>query len=149
MPNISTIFSTLVMTFSRCLSLHDHANFLCTAKLSKDVLPLNLVSVLLCSLNQILLEFGMSDPCLQKSCWVSLKKTLLLSCPCHPYFAADKGPKYVENISSRSLKKPSDLRKLRLLSVYFSIFWVIEFTGISKIAILLHSNLAKLEHWSI
>ena len=52
MPNISTIFFHLVITFSRCLSLYDHANFLYTAKLSKDVLPLNLVSVLLCSLNQ-------------------------------------------------------------------------------------------------
>ena len=31
-------------------------------------------------------------------------------------------PEYVENISSRSLKKPSDQRKLRLLSAYFSIF---------------------------
>ena len=35
----------------------------------------------------------------------------------------DLGPKYVENISSCSLKKTSDdQRKLRLLSVYFSIF---------------------------
>ena len=34
----------------------------------------------------------------------------------------DTGLKYVENISSRSLKKTSDQRKLRLLSVYFSIF---------------------------
>ena len=46
---------TVCIVFGRCISLHDHANFLCTAKLSKDVLPLNLVSVLLCSLNQILL----------------------------------------------------------------------------------------------
>ena len=34
----------------------------------------------------------------------------------------DSGPEYVENISSRSLKKTSDQRKLRLLNVYFSIF---------------------------
>ena len=32
------------------------------------------------------------------------------------------GLEYVENISSHSLKKPSDQRKLRLLSAYFSIF---------------------------
>ena len=32
------------------------------------------------------------------------------------------GPEYVENISSRSLKKTSDKRKPRVLSVYFSNF---------------------------
>ena len=38
------------------------------------------------------------------------------------------GPEYVENISSRSLRKTSDQRKLRLLSVYFSIleWWNIQ-----------------------
>ena len=37
------------------------------------------------------------------------------------------GPEYVENISSRSLRKTSDQRKLRLLSVYFLIleWWYI------------------------
>ena len=38
------------------------------------------------------------------------------------FMGSIQGPEYVENISSRSLKKTSDQRKLRLLSVYFFIF---------------------------
>jgi hypothetical protein len=69
-----------------------------------------------------------------KSCFKKQLKTAL-------------GPEYVENISSCSLNKTSDQRKLRLLSVYFSIFEC--FTVISKKAILPLGNLAKLVFWSI
>ena len=46
------------------------------------------------------------------------------------WFQIHIGPKYLEHISSRSLKKTCHQRKLRLPSVYFSIFWMIIFTVI-------------------